>query len=891
MTAIIHIFFLKMIAGFRNMDFGFRILWIMNVLQNAVIRLYSFFSRKNKDVETRFIASCFTCVSCFLCQIKQDAINRVSTWVILDFEFQNSLIINKFRNPQSTIRNFLGFLVICLSMTNCNLSRYVTGRDQYLLAQHQIEVKKIVGSEKKSVLAVELETLLKQRPMGKYLSDGRRNTWLYFRKLENPDTSRFQKWFYKKAQLPVYLDDSLTRLSIKNMNYYLQNKGYLYPNITATKKRYKKMADVTYMVDPGNLYVIDSVQFVCEDTTIQLHLNDIADRSFLQRGKPLDAKLYEQEIGRIVSALQDFGYARFARNFILPLDSDTTVYGNTPTVVNGKRNVNVMLTVLSPSEKEKHIQYSIGEVTIYPNYHPINSPISKSVYDTTFAGKRFFSDGQNTRSIRLERLAEVIKIGQNDRYSLTAGRNAYKALDRLLLYKFIIVKPSTDKCDSSKINYDIQLTPHDKMSFDAGLEYSYSNIAGNINPNRHGIVFDLGFGHRNLFRGAENLVANVAVGVDFNFSYDARATIGLNIPKFLNLSRLWTFYNKIHLLNPDFYKHIQDAGTTQFTMGYSYSNRLNNFTLQTFDLNYKYGLKREGTAQKRYNIVPTGITLSRSDNINETFRQNVLSQNRFLEKSLGAKLATGFIFKEYRFEMEKPSNAFGEKWYFRSEVEQSGSEIWLANYAYNQFRDTFKIAGTPYAKYVRLEGEGRYTRNFGGKNEIAIRGVLGIAIPFSDTKRDGIPFLKQFYVGGPNSIRAWRIRGIGPGNTLGDTTKSAQYQTGDIKLEANVEWRFPLFWRLESALFVDMGNVWRIKTESVTLPTTSGYFSSDFYKNIAIGSGVALRFDFSYVLLRIDVGYRLRYPYLLENKTTYWDFNNIGRLSKWNWNFGLGLPF
>jgi outer membrane protein assembly factor BamA len=240
--------------------------------------------------------------------------------------------------------------------------------------------------------------------------------------------------------------------------------------------------------------------------------------------------------------------------------------------------------------------------------------------------------------------------------------------------------------------------------------------------------------------------------------------------------------------------------------------------------------------------------------------------------------------------MDKPSNAFGEKWYFRWEVEQSGTEIWLANAAYNKFRDTFKIAGTPFAKYGRVECEGRYTRNFGGKKELAIRAVGGIAIPFSDTRREGIPFLKQFYVGGPNSIRAWRIRGIGPGDTPEDNSRNAQYQTGDIKLEANVELRFPLFWRLESALFVDMGNVWRIKTETIASPTTLGYFSSDFYKNIAIGSGVALRFDFSYVLLRIDVGYRIRYPYLLENQTSYWDFN-VGQLKKWNWNFGLGLPF
>jgi outer membrane protein insertion porin family len=779
---------------------------------------------------------------------------------------------------------------VCLSMTNCNLSRYVTGRNQFLLAQQQIEVKKIVGAEKKSVLTAELETLLKQRPIGKYLSDGRRNTWLYFRKIENPDTSRFQKWFYKKAQPPVYFDDSLTQLSIKNMNYYLQNKGYLHPNITFTKELYKKMTDVTYIVDPGHLYVIDSVQFVCDDMSIQLLLNDIEDRTFLKRGQPLDAKLYEQEIGRIVTAMEDFGYARFTRNFIMPLESDTTVYGDAPIIIGGKRKVNIVLTVLSPSEKDKHIQYSLGEVRVFPNYHPINNPISKSVYDTTFAGKHFFADVQNSRSIRLERLAEVIKLAHDDRYSLTAGRNAYKALDRLSLYKFIIIKLIPDNCDSNRINYDIQLTPHKKMSFDTGLELNYSNITGNVNPNRYGIAFDLGFSHRNLFRGAENLTANVTVGLDFKFSYDARATIGLNIPKFLNLSRLWTYYNRIHLLNNDFYKQLQTFGTTQFATSYSYANRINNFALHTFDLNYKYGLKLDNGYQKRYNITPTGITLSLTNDITAHFDSTVLSKNLFLKKSLGAKLATGLFFKEYRFEMDKPSNAFGEKWYFRGEVEQSGTEIWAANYAYNKFRDTFKIAGAPYSKYFRAELEGRYTRNFGGKKELAIRMVGGIAIPFSDTRRDGIPFLKQFYVGGPNSIRAWRIRGIGPGDTPEDNARNAQYQTGDIKLEANVEWRFPLVWRLESALFLDMGNVWRIKTETVTSPTTLGYFSSNFYKNIAVGSGFAVRIDFSYVLLRIDVGYRMRYPYLTENRTSYWDLR-IHHLNELNWNFGLGLPF
>ncbi|MEO0042843.1 MAG: hypothetical protein RL329_2291, partial [Bacteroidota bacterium] len=656
----------------------------------------------------------------------------------------------------------------CFGMTSCNLSRYVTGQDQFLLAQQEVKVKKFVGFQKQAVLAAELTTLLKQRPIGKYLSDGRRNTWLYFRKKENPDTAQFQKWFYRKAQPPVYYDDSLTKSSIKNMAYYLQNKGYLHPSITYDETFYKKMADVTYIVDPGTLYVIDSVQFVCADTSIQLLLNDIADRSFLKKGEALDAKLYEQEVLRIVSSMENFGYAQFKRNFISPLESDTTVYGNQPTLIGGKRPVNLLLTVLSPNDKDKHIQYSLGEVRVFPNYHPVNNPIAKSVYDTTIAGKRFFSDSEKTRNMRLDRLAEVIRIAKNDRYSALLGRNAYKALDRLSLYKFIIIKPSTDDCDSNRINYDIQLTPHDKMSFDAGLELNYSYISvndpvQNSSPHRYGIGLDAGFAHRNLFGGAENFTANLSAGVDF-FStklqstkvrtMDVRATVGLNIPKFLNISRLWTYYHRMRVLNSDFYRHIQHSGTTQFTISYSYANRIENFTLQTFDLNYKYGLKLDEKYSKRYNITPTGITLSLTNGIDSIFDRKVLENNLFLKKSLGPKLATGFLFKEYKFELDKPNNAFGEKWYFRSELEQSGSEIWLINYAYNSFKTPLRLVNNlkdslPFSKYFRGEVEGRYTRNFGGKKELAIRLLGGMAVPFEDTKVDGIPFLKQFHIGGP----------------------------------------------------------------------------------------------------------------------------------------------
>ncbi|MEO0042261.1 MAG: hypothetical protein RL329_1709, partial [Bacteroidota bacterium] len=180
--------------------------------------------------------------------------------------------------------------------------------------------------------------------------------------------------------------------------------------------------------------------------------------------------------------------------------------------------------------------------------------------------------------------------------------------------------------------------------------------------------------------------------------------------------------------------------------------------------------------------------------------------------------------------------------------------------------------------------------NFGGKKELAIRLLGGMAVPFEDTKVDGIPFLKQFHIGGPNSIRAWRIRGIGPGNTPEAKSATTQYQTGDIKLEANVEWRFPLFWRIESAVFLDMGNVWTIKKPSDNL-SIKPHFTRQFYKDIAVGSGFALRFDFSYVLLRIDLGYKLRYPYAFDEIDKERRWNTSLKREHLNWNFGLGLPF
>ena len=214
--------------------------------------------------------------------------------------------------------------------TACNVEQFLQ-KDQHIVRKNTILIQNVKSGRTKTTLKAELATLYKQRDLPDLFA-GRKSkngAWYWFKSLKmDTSTTKFQRWKYKNfSRQPAFYDEKATAATVRNIKQYLQNSGYLYPVVSSDKNfhgKEKGTADVTYYVDPGRLYVIDSTEFVSSDTAIQYLLNDLDEQTVLVRGAPLDARLYEQERQRITNALNDLGYARFTLNYIAPLEADTT---------------------------------------------------------------------------------------------------------------------------------------------------------------------------------------------------------------------------------------------------------------------------------------------------------------------------------------------------------------------------------------------------------------------------------------------------------------------------------------------------------------------------------------------------------------------------------------
>ncbi|MEO0340640.1 MAG: BamA/TamA family outer membrane protein, partial [Bacteroidota bacterium] len=277
-------------------------------------------------------------------------------------------------------------------------------------------------------------------------------------------------------------------------------------------------------------------------------------------------------------------------------------------------------------------------------------------------------------------------------------------------------------------------------------------------------------------------------------------------------------------------------------------------------------------------------------------------------RSFGDQLFVSLLFREFNYVYTGPTSRLGRNKFLSLNVETAGAEIWLANGIYNGFAsqaDTFRIGDTEFSQYLRLEGDLRFVRNYSSKNALATRFSVGIARPFGSSQ--DVPYVKQFFIGGPNSIRAWPARSLGPGGFIDSLTLDINnpllfYQAGDLKLEFNLEYRFNIFWRLNGAVFLDAGNTWTVRedrsrpesqfvlrpTEVVDLEGNS-FMVDPFYKQVAIGTGLGFRFDFTYFIFRLDLGLRLKYPYKWQDDR-YWVRPNEW-LDDINFNFSLGYPF
>lgn len=821
--------------------------------------------------------------------------------------------------PRLAIHRFALILVACASfllLVGCNTTKYL-GEGEMLLVKNEMVITDAKEIKNKGNLKYELETLYKQRPNTRFFFVVPRQ-WFYYRTNSPADTSGLKNWQRRRAELPAIFQDSLAEATRAQMVYYLNYLGHFRAEVSyEAVQRGEKKVRARYYVDPGELVIVDTIHFMSSDTAIHRKLQEISKETVFKRGMPLEGRLYDAERERIARYMRNNGYAYFYSNNFAPLDADTT---------DSAKQTILYLEVEPPFGETEHKKYYIGDISINPQFE---AAVPDSLYRDTTIGAYLFRLRLPDFLVRPQTIIRNIFITSGQLYSQEAYDQTVQQLSSLGVFRFVRIRMDADPFNPQVLHLRIELTPN--VKYEIGFDVEANYIDGYTLTGR-GSLIGLSLSptarNRNLFKGAELLVTNLNAGIEINLSQiNTNALwnsveLGLQndlfFPKFVDYLGIWKGLNRIpigknKLINDDFYGVLQNKATTRLSSRYSYVFNFGFYETSIFNASFGYDVPRNPTT--RYVFDHIGIDYLRP--VTQPAFDTILAANPFLERSFGKQLFVSLFFREFNLTHNRRPNRFGESGYYGFKFELAGAEVWAVNALYNAFslsQDTLRISGTDFSQYLRAEWDMRYYRDYSAKLSFASRFAIGAARPFGYTT--DVPYVKQFFVGGPNSIRAWAARGLGPGGFLDTLSTSLTnrllfYQTGDLKLEMSAEMRFPVFSRLKGAIFLDAGNVWTLRNDparcgaqflfrsrpGVNCPEHTP-INDAFYKQIAIGAGLGLRLDFTYFIFRLDLGLRLRNPRPVRNlmapnprEADYWeDFRGFG-MRDINFNFGLGYPF
>lgn len=811
--------------------------------------------------------------------------------------------------------NFVYFLLAVWALTSCNTSKYL-GTDEFLLQKNIIKLKKKQQLDNKRTVLYELSTLLKQRPNGNFLWIPRE--WFFYNTSSREDPSKFLRWQKRVlGEKPVIYDPEAAQATAEAMETYLEYIGHFNAEVLPNPYVKNNKMYVEYIVDAKKQLTIDTVLVSSKDTAILNLLQKVDENTYLQEDEGLEGKRYELEKERISRYLRNNGYAYFYSNFITQLRADSTV-------VPGKAQV--QMQILPPPKKEAHTQYRIGTIEVYPNFSP--EQLEKKLPAIEENGIIIYGE-KDSLEVRPQAIRDAIALKKGELYREIDFNQTNKRLSGLGVFRFVRIKYTPDTLQTGLLNFRIELTPNPKLEVGIDFELNYTNRStSSATADLLGVSISPSIRNRNLLNGAELLISDLSLGVEVNPSSGSARfwnTIDINfrnelyIPKFLDYLGIWRGLNRFktgtdtRIVGDGFLQTLENKATSRVQASYNFLLLLDFYRYNFFNASFGYDVPKSNT--ERYFINHLAIDYLSPET--EPDFDTILLSNPFLDRSFGQQLFVSMLFRDLTYTKRTLPNEKGVSRFFGANFEVAGLEIWAGNSLYNTLasrNDTLSVGAIDFSQYVKMELDFRRYKKISPKSTLAARFNIGIAQPFGFTS--DVPYVKQFFVGGPNSIRAWAARGLGPGGHIDSLTFNSNnrllfYQTGDLKLEFNLEYRFDIYWRLKGAVFLDGGNVWTISEDpdrcgsqflfspknKSECPDSQPGAGDPFYRQIALGTGFGLRFDFKYFIFRIDLGLQLRNPFPIVSdpdnitEADYWtNFSNY-QFSDINFNLGLGYPF
>lgn len=807
---------------------------------------------------------------------------------------------------------FLGILLLATFFEmGCNTTQFLKDDEAYLTKNEIVFENKNGGKVKnKSNLKYELETIYKQRPNKKLLGVPRQ--YFHFVSMDTVGRNKIGRAYLnflqkKPGEEPIFFNELLAEETSRSMTFYLQHKGYFLAE-TGYYPSYKdknRKVEVTYYVSPNGQYLIDTVYYQSRDSQIQQILNEISPESFLVGDQPVDVRLYDQEVARINSYMRNNGYAFFLPHYV----SDLRVIDSTDFSM--KLNMEVLLR----EDGSFHEQFRVGDIYVYPEFNGANS--NSTIPDTTINDVYFATMGQRFR-VKPRILLNSVFIKKGELFNQENIESSLRQLSSLGIFRFWDIKYTKNPEKPGILDFHIYLTPNKKWEIGADFDVNNTGRKGVVgNRNLAGFSISPSVRSRNLFRGAELWVSNVDLGIEIApfadtiiNTLDFKVQSDLYFPRFVDYFGLWKGLNKINLVSDKYYGYLKRRATSKFSSSYNLLSLVNYYKYNFANISFGYDFQR--SPQSRFIVNNAGFDLLIPDT--KPAFDTILVNNPFLANSFTSQLITGFILRDFTYIYTGRPNRSGNSWYFQGTLDLAGLEVFGANSLWNAVSKTdsiFNLKGAEFSQYIRLDLDGRRNWRLSPKRTFVARLSAGIVIPYGNSQN--APYVKQFFVGGPQSIRGWSARGLGPGLyvdpiTLDNKKRNLFYQTGDFKLEFNLEYRFHLLrfvglFDVKGAFFVDGGNIWSLgfneEERQGALLKWKREFNEDgeiindnFFKEMGVSAGFGTRWDFTYVTVRLDLGTPIKnnFPDPTRNNSYWVDFSNWS-FGEVIFNLGLGYPF
>ncbi|NBW37081.1 MAG: hypothetical protein EBR30_19065 [Cytophagia bacterium] len=739
----------------------------------------------------------------------------------------------------------------------------------YYLGERHYDTAKL--NRKKKAVELKFDTKIKATDKARRITNlqfrKQKKTEKFNNRLENGNT--IMQWGE-----PVAVFDSLkVEESKSRLNAYLFSQGYFTNTVSARSITIQRAVNVTYRVIPGEPYKIDSIHYQISDSTVNALLAKSNNQSFLKKGERYIDDNFSKERERIDMLLKDNGFFDFSRQYI-EFEIDTSYLSN--------RRVSLIMIIRDPVDRIKHKQFVIDSVNFIINApNPLNKQRQYNKYRNIT-----FSYWQKEYSLKI--LSQRVFVNQDKLYSGSNTLNTQRQLANLDAFKF------------ANINYDTSGGLFVANIFTSPLDrYEWSNEIGvNVTQGYPGPFYNLNFKKRNIFRGLENFDLNGRIGLEgvasatnplnADVSREASVNASLTFPQFI-----WPLseksQNKVARYNPK----------TRVTTGFAYTDRPE-YRRTASNLSATYNWQNKQNSYYSFSLA--NLSIINSKIILPEFQSFLDLQDSLGNRSLSNSFLPSFVSSilfSFTWNPDNYGNAEKNSTFLRTSIESGGNIFNLID------PQPLADQGLAYFKYLRVNVDLRRITVLNKHLVFAKRFNAGTAYSFNDDK--SLPYEKFFFAGGSNSIRAWRPRRLGPGSfkpaLSADPGKDGLFnyqieQPAEILLEGSLELRQKLFGFISGAVFVDAGNVWtRVERKNPDeVQGTSKFEFNRFYKEIGVGTGFGVRFDFSFLILRLDAGIKVYDPardpadrFVLDKMKFFGPFGTSREPVIYN--IGIGYPF